>query len=241
MSGRSGLGAGKKMYKFPDPNEASQDGLVAVGGNLTTGCLLSAYTNGIFPWFNPGDPILWWSPEPRTVIYPGQVHISRSTRRAIKKSRFEFTFDRAFEQVITNCARPRRTDKTSHGSWITPEMNKAYCDMFESGYAHSIECWLDNRLCAGVYGVALGKAFFAESMYSEISESSKLALITLLKQLEIWQYLLLDCQMPSQIVSQLGAISLPRYAFTRQVRHVTRNYRPEYWSDIKPVDIRHDV
>ena len=226
------------VYKFPDPNLANEDGLVAVGGNLSLDCLLSAYTNGIFPWFNPGDPILWWSPEPRTVIYPRQVHISRSTRRAIKKSRFEFTFDRAFEQVITNCARPRLTDKSNLGSWITREMVEAYCGLFESGYAHSVECWLDNRLCAGVYGVALGKAFFAESMYSELSESSKLALITLLKQLELWQYEIVDCQMPSQIVSQLGAVALPRSEFTKRIRQITRHYQSEFWPEYKPVDIK---
>ena len=216
----------------------TKDGLVAVGGNLSVDCLLSAYTSGIFPWFNPGDPILWWSPDPRTVIHPQQVHLSRSTKRAIKKSSFKFSFDRAFEQVIINCAKPRLKDKSNQGSWITRQMVQAYCDMFKSGYAHSIECWLDNQLCAGVYGVALGKAFFAESMFSHVSESSKLALVTLLKQLEVWQYELLDCQMPSEIVTSLGAMSMPRFKFTRRIRQITEKYQPQYWSDYNPVDIK---
>ena len=225
-------------YKFPDPNEANSEGLVAVGGNLSIECLLSAYTNGIFPWFNPGDPILWWSPDPRTIIYPQQIHISRSTKRAIQKTSFKFTFDKAFKQVIINCAKPRRKDNNGHASWITEQMVDAYCNMYKSGYAHSVECWKDNQLCAGVYGVALGKAFFAESMYSDVSESSKLALVTLLKQLELWQYDLLDCQMPSEIVSHLGASSIPRSQFTKQIRQITRNYHCEYWSEYNPVDIK---
>jgi len=226
------------QYKFPDPSDANKDGLVAVGGNLSIECLLSAYTNGIFPWFNPGDPILWWSPDPRTVIYPAQIHLSRSTKRAIKKSAFTFSFDKEFRRVITNCAKPREKDKSDQGSWITRQMVDAYCDMFKSGYAHSVECWLDDKLCAGVYGVALGKAFFAESMFSRVSESSKLALVTLLKQLQLWQYDLLDCQMPSEIVTQLGAISISRVAFTKHIRQITKNHHPEYWSDYSPVDIK---
>lgn len=225
-------------YRFPDPSEANRDGLVAVGGNLSPECLLSAYTNGIFPWFNPGDPILWWSPDPRIVIFPKHVHISRSTRRAIKKSAFEFSFDREFERVIRNCAKSRRNDYGNEGSWITQKMVDAYCRLYSSGYAHSVECWLDGCLCGGVYGVALGKAFFAESMYSLVSESSKLALITLLKQLDLWQYSLLDCQMPSEIVTRLGARPVPRSAFTRQIRVITKNYHPEHWSDCNPVDIK---
>ena len=225
-------------YQFPDPSEANKDGLVAVGGNLSIECLLSAYTNGIFPWFNPGDPILWWSPDPRTVIYPQQIHLSRSTKRAIRKSAFKFSFDREFRQVIINCAMPRHKDNSNNGSWITQQMVTAYCNMYKSGYAHSVECWLDNQLCAGVYGVALGKAFFAESMFSHVSESSKLALVTLLKQLELWQYDLLDCQLPSEIVTRLGAKPMPRLRFTKRIRQITKNHRSEHWSDYNPVDIK---
>ena len=225
-------------YTFPDPSEASEDGLLAVGGNLSLDCLLSAYTNGIFPWFNPGDPILWWSPDPRTVIYPSQIHISRSTKRAIKKSSFKFSFDHAFEQVILNCAKPRIKDINNQDSWITEQMIDAYCSLFNSGYAHSVECWQDNQLCAGVYGIALGKAFFAESMYSTVSESSKLALITLLRQLDLWQFDILDCQMPSNIVRQLGACTLPRSTFTHRIKQLTKNYQPANWSQYKPVDIK---
>ena len=226
------------LYRFPDPCEANEDGLVAVGGNLTQDCLLSAYSNGIFPWFNPGDPILWWSPDPRMIIYPSKVYFSRSTKRAIKKSSFKFSFDNAFEQVIANCAKPRAKDKNNQGSWITQQMIDAYCNMHQSGYAHSVECWQENKLCAGVYGIALGKAFFAESMYSSVSESSKLALLTLLKQLEIWKFDLLDCQMPSDIVSNLGAQPIPRAQFTKRIKQISRNYQPEYWSNCQPVDLK---
>lgn len=227
------------LYRFPDPSEANEDGLVAVGGNLSHDCLLSAYSNGIFPWFNPGDPILWWSPDPRMIIYPSRTYLSRSTKRAIKKSKFKFSFDNSFKQVISNCAKPRAKDKKNQGSWITEQMIDAYCNMHQSGYAHSVECWHENKLCAGVYGIALGKVFFAESMYSTVSESSKLALLTLLKQLELWKFDLLDCQMPSDIVSSLGAESIPRAQFTRYIKKASRNYKPQYWSNCQPIDLKH--
>ncbi len=224
-------------YQFPDPTTCDKDGLVAVGGNLSTECLLSAYKNGIFPWFNPGDPILWWSPEPRMVIYPDQLRISKSVKKAIKKNNFQFTFDRCFEQVIINCAAPRKNQQTDLGTWITEDMIEAYIRFHEAGYAHSIECWQDSELCGGLYGVSLGTVFFGESMFSKISESSKLALITLIKQLEIWNYDLLDCQLPSELVERLGATYMSRKAFTKLIIEKCKNTKPQNWADYKPVSL----
>ena len=225
-------------YQFPDPTASDKDGLVAVGGNLSIECLLSAYKNGIFPWFNPGDPILWWSPEPRMVIYPNQLHIPKSVKRAIKNHSFTFSFDQDFEQVIINCSAPRKNQKTEHGTWITSDMIEAYIQLHKAGYAHSIECWLDSRLCGGVYGVALGTVFFGESMFSNVSESSKLALITLIKQLEVWNYDLLDCQLPSDLVERLGASYISRKKFTKMIKVLTQQAQPENWSKSEPVKLK---
>ncbi len=222
-------------YQFPDPTASDKDGLVAVGGNLSIECLLSAYKNGIFPWFNPGDPILWWSPDPRMVIYPNQLHIPRSVKKAIRKHSFRFTFDQNFEQVIINCSAPRKNQITEHGTWITEDMIEAYIRLHRAGYAHSIECWQDSKLCGGVYGVALGSIFFGESMFSKTSESSKLALITLIKQLELWSYDLLDCQLPSELVERLGAKYMSRKKFTKTIKTLTKQTEPENWSRYKPI------
>ena len=224
-------------YQFPEPSSANQDGLVAIGGNLSRECLISAYKNGIFPWFNPGDPILWWSPEPRMVIFPDQLRLPRSVKKVLKKHTFTFTFDRCFEQVIINCAAPRKTEDSNPGTWVTDEMIEAYIDFHKAGYAHSVECWQDSVLCGGLYGVAMGSIFFGESMFSHVSESSKLSLVTLIKQLQQWDYDLLDCQLPSDLVKRLGATNLRRKEFTRMVREKTKSAEPENWADYHPVPI----
>ncbi len=225
-------------YQFPDPTEADKDGLVAVGGNLSIECLLSAYKNGIFPWFNPGDPILWWSPEPRMVIYPEQLHIPRSVKKVIKRHQFKFTFDHCFEQVIINCSAPRKNQVTEHGTWITDDMVDAYIRLHQAGFAHSVECWHNDELCGGVYGVALGSIFFGESMFSKVSESSKLALITLVKQLNVWNYDLLDCQLPSDLVERLGARNVCRKKFTKLVKVSTQRINAENWSNYDPIKLK---
>lgn len=226
-------------YRFPDPSSANEDGLVAVGGNLTSECLLSAYQHGIFPWFNPGDPILWWSPDPRMVIYPEQLRLNRSIQRTIRNHRFEFSFDYCFEQVIIQCAAPRKDSvPDSAATWIGDDMITAYVDLHHAGHAHSVECWLDGELCGGVYGVALGSVFFGESMFSRASEASKLALITLIKQLQLWDYDLLDCQLPSELVRRLGATNIARNEFTRVVREKTAHIQTENWSEYQPVSLR---
>ncbi len=186
------------------------DGLLAIGGDLSIARLLNAYVNGIFPWFGPGQPILWWSPDPRVVLRPETVHISRSLQKTLRKRLFRVTLDEAFEAVIDNCAAPR--DNAS-GTWITPEMTTAYLELHRQGYAHSVESWQDKRLVGGLYGVSIGRVFFGESMFAHASDASKVALATLARQLSHWGFPLIDCQVHTLHLQSLGAIPLPRKEF----------------------------
>jgi leucyl/phenylalanyl-tRNA--protein transferase len=202
---------------FPDVELALKepDGLLAIGGDLSTARMLSAYVNGIFPWYGPGQPILWWSPDPRFVLPPEALHISRSLLKTLRKRAFRVTLDEAFGAVLGHCAGPR--DHAS-GTWITPEMTAAYLELHRLGYAHSVECWQENRLVGGLYGVSIGRVFFGESMFAHASDASKVALAHLARQLGRWDFPLIDCQVHTAHLESLGAIPLPRKKFTRTLR-----------------------
>lgn len=197
---------------FPDVSLALKepDGLLAVGGSLTPKRLLDAYRKGIFPWYSEGQPILWWSPNPRAVLIPKDIKVSRSARKIIGKGLFTTTLDQGFRDVVTACSRPRNDDS---GTWITAPMIEAYCRLHELNFAHSAECWFEGRLVGGLYGVAMGRVFFGESMFSLKPNASKIALIHLAHQLDKWQYVLIDCQVQSQHLRSLGAIDMPRAKF----------------------------
>jgi leucyl/phenylalanyl-tRNA--protein transferase len=196
---------------FPSPHLASKEGLLAIGGDLSPQRLLLAYGNGIFPWYSEGEPILWWSPDPRLVLYPAELKVSRSLKKVIKQDVFTATLDRAFEEVITECAQVRL--ENHEGTWIVDDMARAYCRLHESGFAHSVEVWQDNRLAGGLYGVSLGKCFFGESMFTRITNASKVALVTLAEYLKQLDFALIDCQITTAHLSRFGAreISRARY------------------------------
>jgi leucyl/phenylalanyl-tRNA---protein transferase len=202
---------------FPPVDEAlvEPNGLLAAGGDLSPERLIDAYARGIFPWFNEEDPVLWWSPDPRMVLFPRELHLSRSLRRVIRSSQFAVSLDRAFDDVVAECAAPRANQD---GTWITPDMMSAYSSLAELGFAHSVEVWQDNTLAGGLYGVALGRVFYGESMFSRASNASKVALSFLARQLERWSFVVIDCQMTTRHLASLGAREIPRSAFLREVR-----------------------
>lgn len=201
---------------LPEPN-----GLLAAGGQLSPEWLLGAYKRGIFPWFNDGDPILWWSPSPRMVLYPYQFHISRSLRKVLKKVDYEVTINRDFENVISCCSdsgyRKPVTDGTS-GTWITDDMIQAYIQLHQHGFAHSVEVWRDRQLIGGLYGIAIGKVFFGESMFSRETNGSKIALSHLVEWLKQWHYKLIDCQVTNDHLHSLGAIEIDRHTFEQALQ-----------------------
>lgn len=201
---------------FPPPDHAEPDGLLAVGGDLSSKRLLWAYQLGIFPWYAEGQPILWWSPDPRLILEPKEFHISRRLSQTLKKGRFKVTFDQAFEPVIQACAVVPR--KGQHGTWITPEMQQAYMRLHQLGFAHSAESWLKGELVGGVYGVSLGKCFFGESMFSCTSDASKVALATLVQQLKAWDFHMIDAQVTTQHLLSLGAKEIPRQIFLKRLQ-----------------------
>ena len=199
---------------FPNPSLSDDDGLLAIEGDLSVQRLLLAYSNGIFPWYSDDDPILWWSPDPRFIIYPKDIKTSHSMKKLIKKNTYKVTFDTCFRDVISNCSSVR--EKT--GTWITPEMIEAYCNLYELGFAHSVETWLDDKLVGGLYGVSLGKCFFGESMFSTMDNASKTAFIALGKVLESKGFILIDCQVHTNHLESLGAINMPRKEFLEIVK-----------------------
>ncbi len=198
--------------RFPSVDLATPDGLLAVGGDLRPMRLLEAYRHGIFPWYEEDQPILWWSPDPRTVLFPDKLHISRSLKRSLRPGLFSVTLDRCFPDVMRHCAGPR-PQYPDGGTWITVEMLEAYKRLYELGYAHSVETWQEGALVGGLYGVALGGAFFAESMFTRTSDASKVALVSLVRQLQAWGFRLMDCQQSSPHVMALGAEDIPRRDF----------------------------
>ncbi len=199
------------FFHFPSVEKSSPEGIVAVGGNLSPGILISAYSQGIFPWFSEGDPILWWSPHPRCVLFPEDIHISKSMKKILKKGYFSFSFDRAFDRVIEGCRdTPRKGEK---GTWLTREMVKAYKKLHSLGYAHSLEVWLEGKIAGGLYGVSLGGCFFGESMFSRVSNASKTALIVLAKTVEKLSFLFIDCQVYTPHLETMGAKMISRQKF----------------------------
>ena len=200
--------------RFPAVDQASPEGLLAVGGDLRPERLLQAYRHGIFPWYNDDQPILWWSPDPRAVLFPDKLHVSRSLKRTLRSNVFTLTLDTCFREVMTQCAGPR-PQYPEGGTWITDDMLNAYTRLHELGYAHSVETWQDDRLVGGLYGVAIGGAFFAESMFTRVDDASKVALVKLVTQLQAWNFRLIDCQQFSPHVSRFGAEEIPRSVFIR--------------------------
>jgi len=202
---------------FPDVEGAFEipDGLLAAGGDLSVPRLLHAYANGIFPWYSNGQPILWWSPNPRCVLYPDRLHVSRRLDRELRRSGFEISFNAAFERVIDCCARHR---PGQDGTWITAEMRSAYCLLYRQGWAHSVEVWSDDRLAGGLYGLAIDRIFFGESMFSDQSNGSKAALVALCSLLIKHGFRLLDCQIESPHLQSLGADAIPRRQFCNELQ-----------------------
>jgi leucyl/phenylalanyl-tRNA--protein transferase len=197
---------------FPPVHTALEEpnGLLAAGGDLSPERLLEAYRHGIFPWFSPGDPILWWSPDPRMVLFPSELKVSRSLAKVLRNRPYEVRFDTAFREVMMACAEPR---KDQEGTWITPFMVEAYTRLHELGFAHSVEVWIDDRLAGGLYGVAIGRMFYGESMFSRERDTSKIAFVYLVRQLELWNYGMIDCQMKTSHLASLGAREIPRQDF----------------------------
>lgn len=200
---------------FPSPHLASKEGLLAVGGDLSRSRLLLAYGLGIFPWYSDGEPILWWSPDPRLVLYPDELKITRSLNKVIKKGAFTLTIDRAFDRVINECARVPR--EKQRGTWIVAEMVEAYCRLHASGFAHSVEAWTDNRLAGGLYGVSLGRCFFGESMFTLVSNASKVAFVALVQYLQSLNFTLIDCQISTDHLIRFGAREISRTRYLREL------------------------
>ena len=197
---------------FPPAEQALEepDGLLAVGGNLAPRRLLQAYRNGIFPWYNEGEPILWWSPNPRLTLLPDRLKVSRSLRKTLRRQEFQISFDRAFDAVIEGCAAPRQK---AADTWITQEMKSAYIAMHQQGIAHSVESWYDNELVGGLYGIAIGQVFFGESMFSRRSNASKAAFAVFVQALKEWNYALIDCQIHTDHLAAFGAEEMARSDF----------------------------
>jgi leucyl/phenylalanyl-tRNA--protein transferase len=223
------------IHDFPSPALAldNPNGLLAAGGDLSPARILAAYRQGIFPWFNPGEPILWWSPSPRTVIYPEQLHISRSLRKTLRQGHYRVTLDTAFTQVMEACAQPRADES---GTWISPAIIAAYTQLHRQGFAHSVEVWRGDELVGGLYGIALGRMFFGESMFSRADNASKVGFAHLVQQLMAWDFPLIDCQVANDHLFSLGAVEIPRESFQQMLLDFTqRPALPGPWK-LAPVD-----
>jgi len=204
------------------------DGLLAAGGSLAVRRLVEAYRQGIFPWFNDGDPILWWSPDPRTVLNPAAFRISHSLKKKLKKNAFLVTFDRVFPRVLAGCAAPRASES---GTWLSMPMRRAYTALHAAGLAHSIEVWMDGELAGGLYGVAIGRMFFGESMFTRRTDASKIGLARLAAQLDRWRFPMIDCQMETDHLRSLGAERLSRRQFVVEVDRLVREPAPTWVID----------
>jgi leucyl/phenylalanyl-tRNA---protein transferase len=205
-----------RAHAFPDPALAEPDGLLAVGGDLSPGRLLAAYAHGLFPWYSEGEPILWWSPDPRWVLVPSELHVSRSLAKDLRRGRYRLTADEAFDRVVDRCARKPRPGQ--RGTWITAEMRAAYRRLHELGHAHSVEAWEGERLAGGLYGVSLGGVFFGESMFADRPDASKAAFAGLCRTLQARGFGLVDCQVHTEHLERFGARGLPRTDFLALLR-----------------------
>jgi leucyl/phenylalanyl-tRNA--protein transferase len=202
------------------------NGLLAAGGGLSVPRLLEAYRHGIFPWFNSGEPVLWWSPDPRMVLIPGEFKVSRSLHRTLRSGKYEVRCDTAFEMVMRACAAPREGQS---GTWIHEDMIAAYRELHRLGYAHSVETWLDGQLVGGLYGVSIGRMFYGESMFSLTSNASKIALAHLARQLAHWDFGMIDCQMNTAHLASLGAREIPRAEFIAQLQELIHCAPVTHW------------
>ena len=212
-----------KELVFPHPTKTDRRGCLAYGGDLSTERLLLAYRSGIFPWFNEGEPISWFSPDPRMVLFPEDLYVSKSMKQVLERSYFEITYNTAFEAVMQNCSKIKR-DGQYASSWITNDMITAYVNLHEQGYAHSVEAWQNGELVGGLYGIALGKCFYGESMFAKTSNASKAAFISVVKKLESLGFWLIDCQMYTEHLASLGADLIPRNIF---LQYLEQNSREE--------------
>ncbi|EQM77780.1 leucyl/phenylalanyl-tRNA--protein transferase [Pseudomonas stutzeri] len=213
---------------FPPLETAMREpnGLLAAGGDLSPERLLASYRHGCFPWYQEGQPLLWWSPDPRTVLYPEELHVSRSLAKKLRQGVFNVTFDRAFQDVIQGCAAPR---DYADGTWITTPMQNAYVTLHQLGVAHSVEVWQDGQLVGGLYGLAIGRLFFGESMFSRATDASKVGFVTLVERLRGWDFKLIDCQMPTQHLASFGARTIPRRIFAEALAKYLDEPGPARW------------
>ena len=195
-------------YRFPPASRATGHGIVGVGGNLSPGMLISAYTQGVFPWYSEGEPLLWWNPDPRFVLFAGRLHIAKSLKKLLNKKRFRFSFDSCFREVVEHCSGVPRPGQG--GTWITPEMIDAYVELHGLGFAHSLEVWNGGNLAGGLYGVSLGRIFCGESMFSLESGASKIALVHLIRTLRPRGFNIIDCQVRTDHLAAMGAEEIPR-------------------------------
>ena len=223
---------------FPPVTSAlvEPNGLLAAGGDLSPGRLVDAYRHGIFPWFNRGQPILWWSPDPRTVLFPNELKVSRSLAKAMRNRSYEIRADTSFRSVMQACAQPR---PSQDGTWISDEMIAAYCALHEKGLAHSVETWIDGELAGGLYGVAFGRMFFGESMFTRAPDASKIAFVHLVRQLERWNFGMIDCQVHTDHLASLGARAIARMDFVRKLQELI-NYAGDSGVD-HHWDLDHDL
>ena len=218
---------------FPPIDQAIDDpnGLLAAGGSLSKERLIDAYRSGIFPWYSPGEPILWWSPDPRCVVIPDQIHISRSMRKRLKKKDYTVVFDRNFSGVMDACSAPR---EDAEGTWISDQMKLAYNALHKEGVAHSVEVYINDELVGGLYGLSMGKLFFGESMFSRAKDTSKIAFILMVEQLQKWGYALIDCQVSNDHLFSLGAIEISREEFQLYLDRYIDSPSPSNWQFDQP-------
>jgi leucyl/phenylalanyl-tRNA--protein transferase len=218
----------KSSADFPNVDSALHEpgGLLCMGGTLGVEMIVAAYKRGIFPWYSEGQPVLWWSPDPRMVLFPDELKISRSLAKVVRSGKFEVRLDTAFKDVIEGCAAPR---EPRHGTWITPDMQAAYTRLHQQGIAHSAEAWLNGQLVGGLYGIALGKMFYGESMFTRVTNASKVAFVTLVEKLRADGFHLIDCQQETRHLASFGARPIPRSEFTQRVKELITSSYESNW------------